>query len=297
MYTILITAIGKRVQLIKHLKKKFKVVGVDLGVNNPALSFVDKFYQVPKFDTDNYVNALMDICKCEGVKLIIPLYEKEFDILIAHREKFNNKINTYQFFKANHIKTPKSYSKDDLVICKELDFPMIIKPIDGMGSQSVFKIKNKYELDFFSNYVSNPIIQEFIEGIEYTVDVLCDFSGNIISIVPRERIEVRSGEVSKSKTVKDYNIINASKDVINKLNQQGTVIGPMTVQCIVDGSNSIYFIEINPRFGGGVPLAFEAGIDYGYYLLEMLNGNDIKGIIGKFRELTMLRYDEAIYRN
>ncbi len=147
----------------------------------------------------------------------------------------------------------------------------------------------------FKDYIKEPIIQEFIKGKEYTIDVLCDLKGEIISVVPRERIEVRSGEVSKSRTVINKKIIKATIDLVNKLKQyieeykiyckitsenfnalqlekdEGTVIGPLTIQCIVTKDNEIKFIEINPRFGGGVPLSFEAGIDYGKYFKCMVD--------------------------
>lgn len=307
MYNILITAIGKRVQLIKHLKKSFRVVGIDASVYNPASNFVDKFYKIPKFDEVGYIDSIINICKKENIKLLIPLYEKEFNLLCNYKSNLaefgvklllsdsniidicNNKLNTYNFFKKHKILTPIIY-KDNVV----QGFPMIVKPIDGMGSYEVYKVKNYKEMIFFKNYVQNSILQQFIEGIEYTVDVLCDFEGDIISIVPRQRIEVRAGEVVKSKTVKDKDIIAKTKEIIEALNKEGNVIGPITIQCILN-EKGIYFIEINCRFGGGVPLTFEAGVNYGYYLSQMIDNKKQDNIIGKFKEIIMLRYDEAIF--
>ncbi len=188
-----------------------------------------------------------------------------------------------------------------------------------MGSAGVFKVNDKIQLEFFKDYIKKPIIQEFVEGTEYTIDVLCDLKGEIISIVPRERIEVRSGEVSKSKTVNHKEIIKATLDLVNKLKQyieeykvyckvasknfntlplekdEALVMGPLTIQCIVTKEAEIKFIEINPRFGGGVPLSFESGVDYGKYFRYMVEEKEIKPIIGNFKEITMLRYDEAIF--
>lgn len=310
MDNILITAIGKRAQLIKHLKQSFRVVGTDASILNPAKNFVDIFYQVPKYMQENYVDELLKICLKENVKMIIPLFEKEFLTLLKSKDKFesngiklllsdkkvieicNEKFLTYEFFKRYKIKTPKSYIIEEFSdFC---GFPLIIKPKDGMGSDGVYKVNNEKELLFFYKYVNNPIIQEFISGVEYTIDVLCDFNGEIISVVPRERMEVRAGEVSKSRTVKNKDIIEKTTELIEKLNKEGTVKGPMTIQCIVN-ETGIYFIEINPRFGGGVPLSFEAGVEYGKYLSQMLEGKKIKNIVGEFREITMLRYDEAVF--
>lgn len=304
---ILLTAIGKRIQLIKYLKKSCEVFGTDCGNLTPAMHFVDKFFKIPRYDKEGYIDKLLDICRKENIDILIPLYEKEFKLLCECRYKFeeigtrlllsnsdvintfNNKYNTYEFFKENRINTPKSYIRDNLP--ESIKYPLIIKPIDGMGSSNVFKVNNHKELNFFVDYINNPIIQEYIEGTEYTIDALCDFNGKVISVVPRERVEVRSGEVSKSRTVKDFKIINAVIDLCSKTK----FIGPITIQCIVTREGEIKFIEVNPRFGGGVPLTFQAGVDYGKYFELMLKGEEITPIIGEFKELTMLRYDEAVF--
>lgn len=317
---LLITSIGKRVQLIKYLKKSCTIVGVDAGELAPAVSFVDKFYKIPKCSEEGYIEILLDICKNEKIEFLIPLHELEFNILCLNREKFKavgtilllshtniidicqDKLKTYKFFVHNDINTPKSYSRSEiknmLASNEKIHFPLIIKPINGMGSADVFKINNNKELEFFIEYIKEPIIQEFIEGIEYTIDVLCDLKGHTISIVPRERLEVRSGEVSKSRTVKDKGIIKETHRLMECLTKYGkdvTVIGPYTIQCKITPQNEMKFIEINPRFGGGVPLTFEAGVDYGNFLDIMGNEREIKPIIGEFEEITMLRYDDAIF--
>lgn len=307
---ILLTAIGKRIQLITHLKKTFEVFGVDCSDLAPAMYFVDKFFKIPRYNEKGYIDILSAICESEDIDVLVPLYEREYELLLKNEDKliksgtklllspyktiecFNDKYKTYEFFRKNNISTPKTWLKNDMLCsCKTPTFPLIIKPIYGMGSNNVFKAKNIKELEFFMDYVENPLVQEYIEGTEYTIDVLCDFDGEVISAVPRERIEVRSGEVSKSRTVKDFNIIDAAINLCSKTK----FVGPITIQCIVTPKREIKFIEVNPRFGGGVPLTFEAGVDYGKYFELMIKGEKIVPIIGKFKELTMLRYDEAVF--
>lgn len=312
---VLITAIGKRVQLLNYLRRSLKVVGIDCSSLNAAKNFVDKFYEVPNCTDVSYIREIIKICKLENVDLIIPLHEKEFEVLENNREKFksigveillsskeiieicNDKISTHKFFKENNIISPTSYSKKQIQSRidnnQDINYPLIIKPINGMGSIDVFKVNNSYELKFFLNYVKNPIIQSFIEGTEYTIDVLLDLDANIISLVPRVRIEVRSGEVSKSRVEKNIKIIKKTEELIYKLKKYGDIKGPLTIQCIVN-DNGIYFIEINCRFGGGVPLSFESGIDYGNYIKKMYDGESIERIYN-FKELTMIRYDFAVY--
>ena len=313
---ILITSIGRRIQLIKHLKSNFELIGVDCNDDIAGKFFVDKFYRIPKFDDKSYINRLIEICTLENISMIIPLYEKEFYILCEERDRFteigvhillsskeiieicNYKENTQSFFEDNNIKSPKTYVLEDLN--KALEFPLIIKPSEGMGSQNVFKVKNRKELMFFNEYIENPIIQKFIEGEEYTMDVLCDFKGNPVYIIPRKRIEVRSGEVSKSKVVLDFEIIEQTKIVIEKLNtykdKNGLgVQGPLTIQCFKQRDGEIIFLEINPRFGGGVPLSFEAGANYSDCLNKMLSEENITYIHTDIKELTMIRFDDAIF--
>lgn len=314
---ILLTAIGKRIQLIKHLKRNWEIIGTDAEELIAGKNFVDSFYNISKYSEKGYIQKLLHICEKEKVDFLIPLYEKEFVTLCNSREDFfkigtqlilsskkiieicNDKWKSYKFFKDNNIDTPLSYSKEELEhILKEnknINFPLIIKPLDGMGSDGVFKINNLKELLFFKDYVENPIIQEFVEGKEYTIDVLCDLNGNVISIVPRLRIEVRSGEVVKSRTEKHDKIIKATFSLCEKLREYGNIRGPLTIQCIITKHEEVKFIEINPRFGGGVPLTFKAGVDYGEYFIKMRKGEKIEPIIGEFKEITMIRYDEAVF--
>lgn len=320
--SILITSIGKRVQLIKHLKKNFKVIGVDAGDLNPAKAFVDEFFKIPRADEEGYIEEILRICEENCVEAVIPLYEGEFNILQSARKEFEkigvllvlsnkeildmckDKEKTFEYFFMNtDIKVPTVYNEqevNEIIENNEEDsFPLIIKPKDGMGSQNVFKINNIIELDFFRKYVRNGIVQEFIEGQEYTVDVLTDLNGQPIYIVPRLRIEVRAGEVVKSRSVYDEDIIEETIKLIKYLDscrdENGIgLLGPLTIQFFKTENGEIYLIEINPRFGGGVPLSFESGADYSKSLMDMIKGRKTE-YIPEFKEVTMLRYDEAVF--
>ncbi|RMD04325.1 ATP-grasp domain-containing protein [Clostridium autoethanogenum] len=320
---ILLTDIGDRVQLINCLKNSCTVIGADyMGRISPAAAFVDQFYSIPKFDDSNYINLLLDICKSENIDFLIPLHEGKFYTLCENRQKFTsigttlllssekiidicqNKLKTYKFLGKNKISSPKSYSKIEMLKLIEnnhVDFPLIVKPINGTGSVGVFKVYDINELNFFIKYIKEPIVQEYVDGTEYTVDVLCDLHGFPISIVPRERIEVKAGEVLKSRTVMHRQIIKETykliKDLVEEVDSADNIraVGPFTIQCKVTKDDEIKFIEINPRFGGGVPLTFKAGVDYGKYFNMMVRGQEIEPVIGKFEEVTMLRYNEAIF--
>jgi carbamoyl-phosphate synthase large subunit len=318
---LVLTSIGKRVQLIKHLKKSFSVIGVDAGELNPGKAFVDKFYRIPNANESGYIESLLDICKKEEVVVLVPLYEGEFEILHNAREQFKeietlillsngeildvckDKKKTYKYFLNSEINIPKVYSEDEIqeiLTYGDIDkLPLIIKPKDGMGSDGVYKINTLNELKFFKEYVKNGIIQEFIDGDEYTVDTLVDLKGNPVYVVPRKRLEVRAGEVVKSCTINDKKIVDETLKVIKYLNKLRdktglSLLGPLTIQFFKKSNGEVYLLEINPRFGGGVPLSFEAGADYGKRILDILEGKQLE-YINDFKEITMLRYEEAVY--
>ena len=307
--TILLTSIGKRVELVKHFKSAGRVVGADSSDLNAARYFTDAFYRIPRADEEGYIDSLTEICKNEKADFIIPLHEAEFDVLCDHRDKFENvktmlvlsdkniidickdKYKTSEFFKRHDIPSPTTYAKEDTF--ENESFPLVIKPSDGMGSMGVFVVKDSDDLAYALKKTSNPIVQEKIEGTEFTMDVLCDMDGNLIYVVPRERLEVRDGEVNKSRVVLDDGIIALSKKVVESMKLEGKVRGPLTLQCFKTKDGSLKMLEINPRFGGGVPLSFASGADYAGAFSDILEGR--KTEVNEIKEITMLRYTESVF--
>jgi carbamoyl-phosphate synthase large subunit len=315
MFTILFTAIGRRVELIKAFQASFgqknigaRVLGVD---TNPLLAsagyFVDEVFPVPRVSEAGYIAALLKVCQREKVDILIPLFEPEFIILDKHRQDFlaggtlillsnknilqicSDKFNTYKFFTENGVKTPATWLANALP--GDILFPLFVKPCSGMGSQGAKKVLSSIELDSALGYSKDMIVQQYISGTEYTLDVLADFEGKVLSVVPRERLEVRSGEVSKGKTVDRPDLIEQAVYIVDKLG----AIGPLTLQCM-DTDSEVYWIEINPRFGGGVPLAIRAGVDYPNILYRLVQGEKIIPFLRQYKKnLAMLRYDEAVY--
>ena len=331
---LLLTSIGKRIELTEHLKTRFRVVGVDASAMNPAKMFVDAFYQVPKCREGGYVETLFEICRKEDISLLVPLYEPEFFVLDEARARFDeigvklvlsdrqildvcsDKRKTAAFFEKYGIPAPETLPAkevEEIIAGKEAAYPFILKPVGGMGSEGIFRAGNRRELAFFYEYAGRDVlVQRCAAGREYTIDVLCDFFGEPVYIVPRIRLEVISGEVSKSRTDMRECVIKGTEKLLAALREEGCVCGPMTIQCfLAEDDTSISFIEINPRFGGGVPLAFAAGADYAEALLKMAQGYAVNRpesaaeAAGKpdwtsfrereIRELTMLRYSSAVY--
>jgi carbamoyl-phosphate synthase large subunit len=314
---ILFTSVGRRVSLIKAFRQSMvklnisgNIVATDLKKNAPAFFVADVSELVPRVNEANYIDKLLDICDRYKIQLLIPLIDPELHLLAPHHQKFKDigvnllvsstatneicfdKRNTANFFKQIGVKTPKIYNLDRV---KSISYPVMLKPADGSCSIGLHKIENRAELEFFAQYVNGAIVQELIIGEEYTIDVLADFQGKVISAVPRLRIETRAGEISKGITVKNPALIAAAKHVVESL---PGAVGCITVQCFLQPDGEIVFIEINPRFGGGYPLAYEAGADFPAWIIQLINGEKIDIAIDDWQDdLVMLRYDDAIFVN
>jgi carbamoyl-phosphate synthase large subunit len=157
----------------------------------------------------------------------------------------------------------------------------------------VIVARNKKELACFARGIPNAICQEFIEGTEYTCDVYVDFDMKVRCIVPRKRIEIRAGEVSKGQVVKNGEIMNRVADLVRVLKAGPGVI---TVQCFLQQNGNIRFSEINPRFGGGAPLAIKAAANFPKWILQELLGKKPRIKFDGFKNgLTMLRYDAEVW--
>jgi carbamoyl-phosphate synthase large subunit len=154
-------------------------------------------------------------------------------------------------------------------------------------------VHDRKELRFYAERIPNAICQEFIEGVEYTCDVYVDFEMHVRCVVPRRRIEVRSGEVSKSQVVKNPRIMSEARRVVELL---GAGPGVITLQLFLTNDGRIKFTEVNPRFGGGAPLSIQAGADFPQWVLQELTGRPPQIEFDGFTDgLMMLRYDAEVW--
>jgi len=316
-YNILFSAAGRRVSLLRHFRKTLDQLGLhgeilaaDAGKSAPAAFVADRLLSVPRVSDPSYIEAMVDACRDNQVRLVFPLIDTDLTLLARHRERFAavgttvvvsseataalcfDKNSTYEFFLRHGIDTPEVYPAESLAGCPDEVFPLLIKPYDGSCGIGVTKIRNRAELDFFSKHTEHAMVQEFVAGQEYTIDVLVGFDGKIGCIVPRRRLEVRGGEVSKGLTVKSAPIMAAARRVVEHL---PGALGCITVQCFQRPDGRIRFIEINPRFGGGFPLSLHAGADFPRWLIQQ----DIQRGPTVYRDdwtddLAMLRYDDEI---
>ena len=150
-------------------------------------------------------------------------------------------------------------------------YPAFIKPKDGSSSINAFKIDNEEELKVNAEQMDDYAVWPFVSGHEYTIDIFCDWNGNPVSIILRVQLQVRAGEVLKTKIHMDETMISESKVLCYAFKP----CVPTTLQRIRDDAGIDWYIEINPRFGGGAPLSMKAGARRAEAILKLMDEESV----------------------
>ena len=291
---ILFTSIGRRVELVQEFKKaasdlgvKLEIIGADISTSAPALTFCDRAVIVPRISDAAYIPTLLQICEEYHIDALIPTIDTDLLILSKTRNRFaalgttvfiaapekialcRDKRLTASYFHSLGLRSPLPV--DDINMYSG-GFPAFIKPLDGSSSIGANKANSFNQLAHYASQLSGYIVQPFISGTEYTVDIFCDMQGAPVFITPRIRQAVRSGEVLKTQIHHEDTIVSEMLNLIDDFKP----CGPITVQLIRDDSTGInHYIEINPRFGGGAPLSMKAGANAAQAALRMLCGKNL----------------------
>lgn len=309
---ILITSASRKVSLVRSFQQALaqegggKVIAVDTSPLAPALYFADEHYLVPPSYKQEFLEVILRLCKQRSIKLLIPTRDEELPLFAEHKEKFTE-VGTYvmvpdfttvricqdkklfvEFCRDNGFATPRNYDSTNLP--DAVEFPLFVKPRQGKGGGQTTRVNSREELELLLKQMPDALVQEFIRAPEYTVDLFTDFSGRVISVVPRERIFIFGGESFVSRTSKNFVLIQEAIRLATKLQ----LIGHNTIQCFFD--NVVKFIEVNPRFGGASHLGFAAGAHTPLFLVRLIKGENIEPRIGDFKDnFIMLRYTEDLF--
>jgi carbamoyl-phosphate synthase large subunit len=310
---VLITAASRRVPLVDAFGRALArmgsghVVVTDVNPLSPAVCASNYAYRVPLCSDPDYIDEVLNIAIGEEVGVVVPTIDDELTVFARSRDRFtaagirvmvsppetttlcNDKLATCRELRRLGIAAAESYLRADL--SESPDFPLFIKPRYGRGSVGAFAIQNPRELAFFLDYVPDPVVQEFLAGPEFTIDMLCDFSGRPLSIVPRERVVIRAGVTDRGRTVKDSRLIDLATACASALR----FVGAVNIQCRIVGERPVIF-EINPRFSGGIPLTIESGADFPLMMLQLAAGCRVAPAIGCFRDnLWMTNYEASVF--
>jgi len=312
---ILFTSPGRRVELIKAFRENAPagsmLYGADFDRTCPASFFLDGLFEVPFKIDDAYITRLLEICINNKIDLLIPLIDPELLPLAKAKEEFSkvgtivmisnmemieisrDKFKTFERMNQIGIPSPKTILGNDLAL-DIISYPIILKPRNGSSSKGLFVINDKNQLPSPNIYKNEDYIaQELIKGYEVTVDILCDDHGRYIEGVQRKRLKVRGGEVERAVTIKERTLHLLVERLVEELRPFGVI----NAQFMFDERRESYtLMEINPRFGGGYPLAYYAGANYPKMLIRIIAGEEIEYTPMSYEEgKYMLRYDEAVY--
>lgn len=316
---ILFTSPGRRFELISFFKEEFfgyEFIGADAFKTSPAAYILDRVYEVPLKIDDAYTNEVIEICKKEEIEFVIPLLDPELPFFSKAVEDFekigvkvwvpsyevvqlaNDKYLTYNRFKDLSVNLPQTWLLKDYLeknVIARHD-KLILKPSAGSASKGIYKVKpsDVKKISETENLdIEKYLVQQCIDfDFEVTADLYGDGEGNIVEYCQRKRISTRGGEVEKGVTVNLPEITGLIKKIVSELK----ILGVINIQAMMK-DDEVYLGEINPRFGGGYPLAHKAGAN----LVQHIKNYMTKMPYGKIEtaryknNFYMLRYDNAIY--
>ncbi|MBF0170608.1 MAG: ATP-grasp domain-containing protein [Nitrospinae bacterium] len=312
---ILITAASRRVAMVKGFVKALADLGVPGAVHvtdtdplSTGLRFAHKAHMVPFSDSPSYLPRLLEICQQEHIRLVVPTIDEELINFGSWKEEFvrngaiplvsdttvgricRDKFQTARWFGEHQFPFATTWLPGDIDPAKA-KYPLFIKPRKGRGSVGAHMIKNERELRFFVDYVEDPVIQTYLHGSEFTVDVLAGLDGRILSVVPRQRMVIRSGVCDRGQTVMDKELIALCARICETMQ----VVGPVNLQLKKQRGKATFF-EVNPRFSGAIQLTVAAGADFFRMIVEEALGRNPAPAVGAFKGgVLMMSYEDSLF--
>ncbi len=315
----LILAAGTRNKVVQYFKKTFDGVGTivatDASELGPAIYDADKYYIVPPITSPGYIDLILDICRKEKISGVLSLIDPELSLLAENEEKFRevgttvvgssyelceialDKMQMFSWLTAHGYPCARSWEDRDAfyreVEAGRVEYPVFVKPARGSASISISKVYDRETVDLLFAHEDGLMIQEFLNGQEIGADVYIDMiSGEVVSIFTKKKIKMRAGETDKAVSFKDPKLF----EIIEKFVLEAGYRGQIDID-IFDIGGVYYISEVNPRFGGGYPHAYESGCDHMKLILNNLQGRANEKRIGDYDEgIYMMKYNEVCIR-
>ncbi len=307
---ILFTCAGRRTYLLKYFREQLagqgKIIGADMQLTAPALSAADIRVQVPAVYNPNYLDALRQICVEHHVDVLISLNDLELPILSENKKSFEeigvnvlvskpevidicfDKARTSEYMESIGLATPKTYSNLDDALAGlhagKINFPLVIKPRWGSASIGIEFVDNEEDLRIVYALIKRKIIkgilgevsshddnyiliQERIIGKEYGLDIINDLTGKNVAVAVKQKLSMRAGETDKATTVDNPELRRIGEIIGSNLGHIGNL------DCdVLEMDGKYYVLELNPRFGGGFPFSYEAGVNLPKAIINWVQG-------------------------
>jgi carbamoyl-phosphate synthase large subunit len=278
-----------------------KIVSTDADPMSPAFFLADASATLPLISDPQFFERALEVIEREQISLILPT--SGFDIIIYSQRKselerrgvkvivsdypaLENCLDKWKFYQLTqeHFPLPRTTLDPQLGV----EFPCFVKPVRGKGSRGIALCRTAEELARQLESRNDLLIQEYLPGEEYSVDVLSDLQGNPLVAVPRVRLATKEGISVKGRVFHDPYIQQICMDLARFLGLKG----PSCIQMRRAAAGEAKFLEVNPRMGGGTIFATLAGINFAQLQVELAEGKTVE--IPPFRDLTILRYYEEV---
>jgi carbamoyl-phosphate synthase large subunit len=325
---ILLTGTGKRYDIVSCFAAQTLTIAADPSPLAPAQYAAHVRAAVPRMDDPDYIPALQALCEAHGVGAVLPLTDLDIEILARALEEGRlpalvpsaevaratyDKYETHLLLGRLGLPSPPTLLPDDDL--SVLEYPVMVKPLQGSGARSIHLAHNPAQARFFIDYVERApggtrpkglpgpervMVQRAMGGNELSIDCLGDRHGRCLNAIPRTMLESRGGESIKGQVVHDEELIELGRRVMEAL----LVRGPATIQVFRDPDIGVAITDVNTRFGGAFPApayAALSGRSYPELIVRMAAGERVQPHVGQFRDgMTFSRYywqlelDEAL---
>ncbi len=316
---ILILSAGTRNKIVQYFRRALagngRVVAADMSPLAPALYEADAWYIVPRMTEPGYLDRIYEICRKEKIDAVLSLIDPELSLLAAHEADFAalgvtvigsdrelcelalDKYRTYRWLSEHGYRCARSWIDPDAffaaVEAGEARYPVFLKPVRGSASIAVSVACDRETVELLLSHQEGLMIQEYLNGQEIGADVYVDMlTGEAVSIFAKKKLKMRAGETDKAVSFKDVRLF----DLIERFVKEAGFRGQIDIDLFEIGGE--YWIsEVNPRFGGGYPHAWECGCDHMKLILNNLRGQSNIPQIGNYESgISMMKYSEVLVR-
>lgn len=316
---VLILSCGTRNKIVQYFKRALAgdglVIATDCSPYAPALYEADRHYIVPRITETGYLEEILSICKKEKIAGVISLIDPELSLISLHKEAFEalgvmviessyklcemtlDKWKMYQWLITHGYRCAHSYLDVEEFVEQEkqglISYPVFVKPAKGSASIAVSQAADEETARLLMSQGEEMMIQEFLDGQEIGADCYIDMiSKKTVSIFTKKKLVMRAGETDKAVSFKEERLFS----LIEKFVDECGFSGQIDID-IFDIGGEYYISEVNPRFGGGYPHAYECGVDHMTLILNNLQGKINEPCIGAYKEgVVMMKYNEIMTR-
>ena len=316
---ILILSCGTRNKIVQYFRRAFAgqglVVATDCSEIAPAIYEADKYYVVPQISASEYLDDILAICEREKIDGVLSLIDPELSLLAVNDERFRrigvhvigssydlcemslDKWKMYQWLTSHGYRCAKSYIDKERFFaeeeCGHLVYPVFVKPVCGSASIAISMAYDRETVDLLFAHNDELMIQEYLDGQEIGADVYIDMiSGDVVSIFTKKKLKMRAGETDKAVSFKDERLFRLIEHFVSEAGYRGQI----DIDLFEIGGE-YYISEVNPRFGGGYPHAYECGCNHVRLILNNLRGIPNRKRIGEYADgVYMMKYNEILVK-